>query len=194
MKQANILTWIQNWYLSQCDGEWEHEYGVKIETLDNPGWWVRIDLAYTDLEDIRLEVSVGESADDWHYIKVVDKVFDASGDPTKLEFLLNEFRALAEFGEEAFLHQHTSSRVIPIAEGFTLDRGLPKPIGKLLEQLIEAEGVTAQTMPDRGRELAHRIKPALEELAQTSDTDMDRLLMLTYNYGWNYIYSRQTLR
>ncbi len=33
----DLLTWVQRWYLDQCDGEWEHEWGVKIDTLDNPG-------------------------------------------------------------------------------------------------------------------------------------------------------------
>lgn len=33
-----------NWYAQQCDGEWEHEFGVKIESQDNPGWGVYVDL------------------------------------------------------------------------------------------------------------------------------------------------------
>ena len=33
---------LQHWYESQCDGDWEHEFGVKIGTLDNPGWMVDI--------------------------------------------------------------------------------------------------------------------------------------------------------
>lgn len=39
---------LQNWYASQCDGEWEEQYGVKIDTLDNPGWNVRIGLDETE--------------------------------------------------------------------------------------------------------------------------------------------------
>jgi len=38
------LTWLQAWYPVQCDGDWEHEFGVRVETLDNPGWSLRIDL------------------------------------------------------------------------------------------------------------------------------------------------------
>jgi hypothetical protein len=33
-----LLEQIQNWYAGQCDGRWEHSFGIKIETLDNPGW------------------------------------------------------------------------------------------------------------------------------------------------------------
>lgn len=38
---------IQSWFAERCNGEWEHEFGITIETLDNPGWRVRIDLAGT---------------------------------------------------------------------------------------------------------------------------------------------------
>ncbi|WP_203237204.1 Imm53 family immunity protein [Streptomyces gilvosporeus] len=34
------LSSLTAWYTSQCDGGWEHEYGIRIETLDNPGWSV----------------------------------------------------------------------------------------------------------------------------------------------------------
>ncbi|MET9563851.1 Imm53 family immunity protein [Streptomyces tauricus] len=33
---------MQNWYAQQCDGDWEHEWGVEIAMLDNPGWNVSI--------------------------------------------------------------------------------------------------------------------------------------------------------
>jgi hypothetical protein len=38
----NELRQIQDWYKSQCNGEWEHSCGLSIETLDNPGWRVQI--------------------------------------------------------------------------------------------------------------------------------------------------------
>jgi hypothetical protein len=47
---ANELARLQAWYRAQCDGDWEHQHGVHIGTLDNPGWDVRIDLAGTYLE------------------------------------------------------------------------------------------------------------------------------------------------
>ncbi|MFD5200063.1 Imm53 family immunity protein [Streptomyces sp. NPDC058375] len=28
---------LQGWYSAQCNEDWEHEWGGKIETLDNPG-------------------------------------------------------------------------------------------------------------------------------------------------------------
>jgi len=31
------LTWLMNWYVAQCDGDWEHRFGFEIGTLENPG-------------------------------------------------------------------------------------------------------------------------------------------------------------
>lgn len=44
------LAWLTRWYASQCDGGWEHQNGVKLDTLDNPGWLLTISLEGTDLE------------------------------------------------------------------------------------------------------------------------------------------------
>lgn len=42
---------LQKWYISNCDGDWEHNYGFQLETLDNPGWNVTIDLEETHQEN-----------------------------------------------------------------------------------------------------------------------------------------------
>lgn len=42
-EKANTLT-LDTWFKEQCDGRWEHLYGIKIETTDNPGWLVTVDL------------------------------------------------------------------------------------------------------------------------------------------------------
>jgi len=42
-----MIEWLQKWYADHCDGDWEHEYGIVIETLDNPGWSIVIDLKNT---------------------------------------------------------------------------------------------------------------------------------------------------
>ena len=48
----STLARLEAWYLRQCNGDWEHLYGVTIETLDNPGWSVTIDLTGTKLERV----------------------------------------------------------------------------------------------------------------------------------------------
>jgi hypothetical protein len=33
----NILAELQTWYRAQCNGEWEHVWGMTIQSTDNPG-------------------------------------------------------------------------------------------------------------------------------------------------------------
>jgi len=44
---VDVLARLERWYAARCDGAWEHQKGVVIETLDNPGWQMRIDLDET---------------------------------------------------------------------------------------------------------------------------------------------------
>ena len=41
----DILQWLQTWFAQNCVDDWQHFYGIKIETLDNPGWHIDIDLS-----------------------------------------------------------------------------------------------------------------------------------------------------
>jgi hypothetical protein len=60
------LSTLERWYASQCNGEWEHGYGVRIYTLDNPGWRARIGLHDTKKQGAKLErVSVTRSENNW---------------------------------------------------------------------------------------------------------------------------------
>ena len=95
MAKNNILEWISNWYLQNCDGNWEHDLGIIIETLDNPGWSITIDTADTPvkLKD-KPWVLQENSPKDWYGYKILNGKFEASGDPTKLQFLLNVFQKM----------------------------------------------------------------------------------------------------
>ena len=42
MSLDESITLIETFYSSKCDGKWEHQLGVKIESTDNPGWLVSI--------------------------------------------------------------------------------------------------------------------------------------------------------
>ena len=85
------MTRLQNWYLTNCDGDWEHSYGISIGTLDNPGWTVEIDLTDTCLQDLKYEKQVDNGEFDWLFVKVNEKTFKASGDPSKLTIVLSMF-------------------------------------------------------------------------------------------------------
>ncbi len=96
----NAFEYMKEWYKKNCDGDWEHQYGIKINTVDNPGWEVRIDLAFTGLEDVEIEYELIQNCDDdWYGFSVKNKIFDAAGDPEKLETLLEKFREIAEKNE-----------------------------------------------------------------------------------------------
>jgi Immunity protein 53 len=90
---------ISNWYLSQCNGDWEHSFGVEVQTLDNPGWFVKIDLAETELEEKLFSALVeGDSASGPHWIncKVESKQFLGAGGAGDLERLLDVFLSWSE--------------------------------------------------------------------------------------------------
>lgn len=54
------------WYARHCDGEWEHEFGVQINTLDNPGWTCSINLKQTCMDGVPFDaVVVGEEDDNY---------------------------------------------------------------------------------------------------------------------------------
>ena len=87
-----IIRSIQNWYKKNCNDEWEHQYGIKIETLDNPGWSVEIDLKNTSCEHkIFKEVKIDKNEDDWIVCKVTENKFFGNGDSEKLEKILRIF-------------------------------------------------------------------------------------------------------
>lgn len=66
MAAVDALAALQQWYLARCDEDWEHSYGVSIDTLDNPGWSIKVDLADTDLAEQSYEgVETHRSEDDW---------------------------------------------------------------------------------------------------------------------------------
>ncbi|MEV6358378.1 immunity 53 family protein [Streptomyces hydrogenans] len=93
----DVLGWVQGWYAAQCDGDWEHEWGVRIDTLDNPGWSVRIDLEETALAEHvfpRLDITRGE--DDWVMAWTSDLAFRAACGPGNLTEVLRLFRRWAE--------------------------------------------------------------------------------------------------
>ena len=74
------IRWLQSWYQAQCNGDWEHTLGVVIETLDNPGWMVRIDLRGTQLETKpfqRIEQKIENGG--WLDCRVVNKSFIGAG-------------------------------------------------------------------------------------------------------------------
>lgn len=93
----DIIVWIQNWYKNNCDGDWEHMYGIEIDTLDNPGWKVSIDLLDTPLETKVFDMIQNYYDDNnWIYCMVKDGVFYGSGDTDKFKEILIIFKNWVE--------------------------------------------------------------------------------------------------
>lgn len=96
-ERMDLVLWLQEWYRQNCNGQWENFYGIKIETLDNPGWRVRIDLKETKYENLELKkVERDRGISDWITYEIVDGVFVGAGDCTKLGELLQAFREQVE--------------------------------------------------------------------------------------------------
>ena len=68
----------EKWFTARCDGEWEQHYGVRIDSLDNPGWTLEIDLEGTPAQSrclARTMIQRGEN--DWIHYWVERKRFQA---------------------------------------------------------------------------------------------------------------------
>jgi hypothetical protein len=93
----NVFRWLEDWYHSNCNEDWEHKYGVTIESLDNPGWRIKIDLRGTPLEHEELSIAEENKGEgDWYSYSVKDSIYNGAGDPHKLIFLIEVFKKFIE--------------------------------------------------------------------------------------------------
>jgi hypothetical protein len=98
----DALTKLQQWYLAQCNGDWEHSFGISITSLDNPGWILEVDLEHTALAGKAFAPlhygmfdEAGTSGHEWIHCRVEDNKFSAAGGPMKLPELIDVFLAWA---------------------------------------------------------------------------------------------------
>jgi hypothetical protein len=99
----NTLARLQTWYSHQCNGEWEHSSGIIIQSCDNPGWWIKINLIGTPLQT-RAFAEIAEGVDvqrfalgsHWLSCHTENGIWHGAGDATKLERILEIFLAWAE--------------------------------------------------------------------------------------------------
>lgn len=95
------LSCIMAWYSSHCDGDWEHQRGLSIETLDNPGWLFKVNLIDTNLENAMMvpisegcHASSNPEGDVWIDCRIRDREFVGASDPTQLPRLIRIFSSL----------------------------------------------------------------------------------------------------
>ena len=95
-QSAMPLAFLQAWYQKQCNGFWEHSYGVTIESLASPGWVVTVDLTETALDRETMKPMRREtSPKDWLICEVTLNQFCGQGDPHKLLEILSVFQSWA---------------------------------------------------------------------------------------------------
>lgn len=101
----SIVDWLQDWTKTQIDGDWEHEQGISIGMLDNPGWILRADISnYGDF--LKASEPLGRDNDeDWidFEIRIIAKTYvyiEIFGDINKLNQILHSFKAIIEELEE----------------------------------------------------------------------------------------------
>ena len=102
---SSIIQWLQDWTKSQIDGDWEHELGISISMLDNPGWILSADISNYG-EFLKETKPLGRDNDvDWidFEVRVIAKTYvyiEIFGDISKLNKILYSFKAIIEELEE----------------------------------------------------------------------------------------------
>jgi hypothetical protein len=96
MEDSNLI-WLLNWFHEQCDGDWEHGNGIRIGTLDNPGWYLTISITGTECETKEFQgIFIERSEDDWFHCFVQEGKFEGPCGLFNLPEVLKIFRAWAE--------------------------------------------------------------------------------------------------
>ncbi len=95
------IEWLQQWYQVQCDGDWEHQHGIRIDTLDNPGWGLTIDLHGTAVERRSFrKIWQEREPDNWIHCEVVRGSFKAACGPLNLLEVVEIFKSwVSEVGD-----------------------------------------------------------------------------------------------
>jgi hypothetical protein len=88
------------WYRQQCDGDWEHQHGVKLVTIDNPGWSLDVNVNETPAAGTpAAPTNIERSEDDWLFFELKDDLFRGRCGPNNLVEMIGAFLHLVETHE-----------------------------------------------------------------------------------------------
>lgn len=95
------VNYLEELLVALSDGVWEHGQGIKITSLDNPGWTIDLCLSGTQYSEIVEEPRLVErSDDDWFHIKTEERDFakflEINCGPRNLEECLGLLRTILE--------------------------------------------------------------------------------------------------
>ena len=72
------------------NGQWEHEEGVIIQTIDNPGWMIKVSLYGTFLQGCDFtEVEKELSTKEWYVCRVKNGYFEGFGSVNNLDNIVD---------------------------------------------------------------------------------------------------------
>lgn len=95
--EQDDFSWLQKWYHAHCDGDWEHSARIRLGTIDNPGWSLKVNVRDTELENKGFKKNHMErSENDWIFCTVEDNQFEGACGPTNLPEMFKLFRNWAE--------------------------------------------------------------------------------------------------
>jgi Immunity protein 53 len=121
MNPISELTWLQAWYLLWCDNDWEHSYGVVIESQSTVGWVLKADLSDTPLEGRPLKPNEHRrTVSDWVTWEVDGSVFRSLRGLWNLTEMIGISRGWVQ-GLDA------EPRAVSAASRFLIESGHPVP-------------------------------------------------------------------
>ncbi len=90
------LEWLEDWYQRQCDGDWEHRQGIRLESQGR-GWRLTISLEGTSAQNIAPNrLNFGTNGAEWIDCSISEDRFEGAGDPHRLEQIIGVFRKWVE--------------------------------------------------------------------------------------------------
>lgn len=94
--KTNIINWLEAWAEAQLDGDWEHEHGVQIAMLDNPGWSLTIDLINYESSLIDIPYILEKRDTQWMGCKISNSYLSIFSDIRNLSTILVLFQKIIE--------------------------------------------------------------------------------------------------
>lgn len=91
------VQYLLDWYANNCNGDWGHEYGIKISTIDNPGWLIQVNLSETDISGRVMEPCTWEPEHGrWVRSWSNGEEFNVVCDVHSFDVAIGEFQKFAE--------------------------------------------------------------------------------------------------
>lgn len=93
----SALDFLVRWFEIHCDGDWEHDLGIRIATLDNPGWALDVRIEDTELHGVVADWERTDVSDDeWIHWRSTGLAFEARCGLRGLPGALLAFQTFAE--------------------------------------------------------------------------------------------------